>query len=143
MLTSAEDALKVIFAPPAGAGEVRATLQIEDDCGLMVAGLHENPFKPGRIDSMPPVTVIDRDVALLSAALPPMSCSDACASGGAVATVRDTTATAPLVIGVLFRPQATQVAVPEPEVLSQEIDLFAAVAPGPAVTLTAEKSAAG
>jgi hypothetical protein len=77
MVTSAGDSLRMILAPPLSAGEVRATLHVDDDCGLRLAAAHENPFKPGPIDTVPPVDVVDKDAALRAAALPAVSCSTA------------------------------------------------------------------
>jgi hypothetical protein len=71
-----------------------------------------------------------------SAAEPPLSWTAGDASDGDPARVRVTVARTALGKVVVFSPQATQVELLGP--LLQDIDLFAA--PGPGVTLIAEKS---
>jgi hypothetical protein len=135
-LVPAGDELRVMIAPPLGAADDKATMQLAVDGGMRDTELHENPSRPtGTIVTVPPVVEIGSDDPVASDASLFVSCTDDDVSVVVLDTVSDTVATTPLSIGA-SRPESTQIA--EPALLLQDSDLPAAA--GPAATVADEKS---
>lgn len=135
----AGDELSVIMAPPGGAGDVKATLQVAVDGGVIDTELQENPSRlSGKIVTVPPVVAVGSEEPEASAALLFTSCSGDDRSAVELDSPSNTEATMPLGIGAALGPDTTQVT--EPELLLQKTVLFAAAAAGPAATVADEKS---
>jgi hypothetical protein len=138
-VASAGDELRAMVAPPLGAADVMATLQVAIDGGVMDTALQENPFRlSGKIVTVPPVVEIGTDDPTALAASLLMSCSDDELSVVELDNASRTEATTPPAIGVALGPDSTQVS--EPGLLLQETDLFAVAAAGPAAIVADEKS---
>ena len=125
-------------APPLGAADVSATVQVDPTDGVNDAGLHERLLKTGvcRIVTVPPLTDVDNTAPAESADRALASCGEDETSCVDAATARVTDATTPLERAVESKPQTTQVAVPAP--LLQERVLPAA--PEPSVKVADVKS---
>lgn len=132
--------VRAIAAPPIGAGDVRATVQLEVDGGAMACGLHEKPFKlDWLIVTVPPVVETPSIVPAPSDATAFSTCKTDVGCVDEDDTVSDTVAMTPPEIGVAFMPHKTHVL--DPGALLQDTDLFTAAAAGPMVTPIDEKSA--
>jgi hypothetical protein len=116
--------LSAIVAPPLGAADVKATVQVVVAGGVSDTALHENPFRANWvIVTVPPVVDNDSDEPVPSEApLLFVNCSGEEVFFVVLDTVRETVATIPLAIGVEFSPMSTQVVEPAP--LLQKRDLF-------------------
>ena len=110
------------MAPPLGAADVKATVQVVVAGGVSDTALHENPFRAScGIVTVPPVVDIDTVEPVASAPTLFVNCSHDDVFFVVFDTTRDTVATTPLVIGV-EDPISTQVV--EPAMLLQKRDLF-------------------
>jgi hypothetical protein len=135
----AEDERRAIATPALGAADVKATLQVVVDGGVIDTESHQNPFiLSGKIVTVPPVVEIGSDEPVGSAASLRASCSDDDVSVAELDNASNTEATTPLPIGVALGPDSTQVR--ERAVLLQDTDLFAAAAAGPVVMVAEVKS---
>jgi hypothetical protein len=134
-----EDERRSIATPAPGAADVKATLQVAVDGGVIDTESHQNPFRlSGKIVTVPPVVETGSDEPVASAAPLWASSSDDDVSVAELDNASSTDATTPLAIGVALGPDSTQIR--EPAVLLQDTYLFAAAAAGPAVTVAEEKS---
>ena len=131
-------ALRATAAPPMGAAAESASVQVEDTVGDTESGVHEKPFNPGWSVTVPLLVEVASGSAMASAVTALVSWTSDDASVVEDDAVKDTTATTPLEIAALLRPDASQVI--DPAVLLQDTDLLAPVAADPAVTVAAEKS---
>jgi hypothetical protein len=117
---------------------VSATVQVEETRGFTESGVHENPFNPGCMVTVPPLAEAANDSAVASAPKPWLTWTTEELCVLETETVRDTVAITPFEIGVVFTPHTTQVI--SPAVLLQDTVLLAAFDVGPAATTTDEKS---
>jgi hypothetical protein len=129
--------LRAMVAPPLGAADVKATVQVVVAGGVSDTALHENPFRASWvIVTVPPVVDIDSDEPVPSEApLLLVNCSDEDVFFVVLDTVSETVATTPLAMGVELSPISTQVVEPVP--LLQKRDLFVSE---PTAKVAAEKS---
>ncbi len=103
-----------------------------------MSGVHEKPFNPGWKVTVPLLVEVESGSAIALAATALVIWTSDDAAVVEADAVKDTTATTPLEIAALFRPDATQVI--DPAVLLQDNVLLAAVAADPAVKVATEKS---
>jgi hypothetical protein len=123
-------------APPLGAADVKATVQVAVAGGVSETALHENPFKAScGIVTVPPEVDIDTDEPVPSDAPLLVNCSDDELFFVVVDIANVTVPTTPVVIGIVLFPISTQVV--EPAVLLQYRDLFVSE---PTANVAAEKS---
>jgi hypothetical protein len=124
-----EDALSVTIAPPLGAADVSATLQMDPANEVSDVGLHEMLLNTGvwRIVTVPPLTEVGIEAPVEPADRPPASWIDDEVSGVESAKVSVREATTLLGRVSELSPQTRQVAVPIP--LLQERDLSEASDP--------------
>jgi hypothetical protein len=122
-LAAEEDALSVTIAPPLGAADVSATVQVDPADDVSDVGLHEMPLNTGvwKIVTVPPLTDVGIEAPVEPADRPLASWINDEVSGVESAKVSVTEATT--LLGRLWElsPQTRQVAVPAP--LLQERDL--------------------
>jgi hypothetical protein len=121
------------------AGAVSPTVQLELPGAAIISGLHENTFKLGGTETLPPES--DRFSALpeVSKAEPPEIRTRDTVFETSAERSSFTVATTPSTIPVVSSPHVMQVVAPD--ALLQETDLPEAEAEGPGTTETEEKSA--
>lgn len=141
-LAAAEVELIVTVVPGASAGADSATRQLDAAGGVNETGVHVKPFKWGCcwIITAVPLPSADKEAPapLAAPALENWIAEDVFVV--VLDNPKDTLAITPFGTVVAFKPHSTQFEMPG-TLLSQETDLFAAIAMGAAPTAIEEKSA--